>query len=219
MDINIRPELKSFLPIAEGIANTVGKNCEVVIHDLQHPEESLVFMVGNITNRLLGSPVTNLVLEAIRSDGNESKDFISYQTKTKEGKTLKSSTMFIRDEFKKIIGCMCINIDITEFILMQKAVERFVEFPESKSNVDKDECFSKDVTDVIENIIDHVIGNSSIPVNLMQKEDKIQIVTILDKKGVFLVKGAIDQVAAELGVSRYTIYNYLEETRFKSSAD
>jgi len=37
----------------------------------------------------------------------------------------------------------------------------------------------------------------------------------LDKKGVFLVKGSVEQVASVLGVSRYTIYNYLEETRFK----
>ena len=47
----------------------------------------------------------------------------------------------------------------------------------------------------------------------MEKEDKLVIVRRLDEKGVFLVKGAIDYVANILGVSRYTIYNYLDEVR------
>ena len=62
-------------------------------------------------------------------------------------------------------------------------------------------------------IVQSVLNNYPIPVKLMEKEDKLQIVKRLDEKGVFLVKGAIDHVATILGVSRYTIYNYLDETR------
>lgn len=214
--LQIKPELEEYIHIAKGIAATVGKNCEVVIHDIHSPEESIVFMVGNITNRSLKAPITNLVLEAIRNNGDESEDLICYQTKTKDGKILKSSTMFIRDKQKKIVGCMCINIDMTEFYLFQKLIDKYIDFPEKlDEGVTKDECFAENVNEVIENIIKQVIDSSPVHVSLMQKEDKIEVVKELDKKGVFLVKGSIDQVANHLGVSRYTIYNYLEETRFK----
>ena len=35
----------------------------------------------------------------------------------------------------------------------------------------------------------------------------------MDEKGIFLVKGAIDKVAARLGVSKVTIYSYLDEAK------
>lgn len=212
---NLRPELEVLIPFAKGIVATVGKNCEVVIHDLETPESSLVYIAGNVTNRSIGAPITNLVLETLRTTGDKSEDLICYQTVTRDGKVLKSSTMFIRDKSGRIIGCVCINIDLTEFLLCQKIIGQFTEFPGDKSGNVKNEFFARDVNEVIENLIKHVVDNSKVPVALMQKEDKIQIVHELDKKGVFLVKGSVEQVASMLGVSRYTIYNYLEETRFK----
>lgn len=47
----------------------------------------------------------------------------------------------------------------------------------------------------------------------MQKEHKLKIVEVLDEKGVFLIKGAVDDVANAIGVSRYSVYNYLDEIR------
>jgi len=43
----------------------------------------------------------------------------------------------------------------------------------------------------------------------MQKEDKLMVAKIAEEKGAFLIKGAITQLAKEINVSRYTIYNYL----------
>lgn len=211
----IRPELESLIPFAKGIAATIGKNCEVVIHNLEAPESSVVYITGNVTNRSIGAPITNLVLETLRTTGDKSEDLICYQTVTRDGKTLKSSTMFIRDKSGKIIGCMCINVDLTEFLFCQKIIGQFTESPGGTSSNIKNEYFAQDVNEVIENLIKHVIDSSKLPVAMMQKEDKIQVVNELDKKGVFLAKGSVEQVASVLGVSRYTIYNYLEETRFK----
>lgn len=44
----------------------------------------------------------------------------------------------------------------------------------------------------------------------MKKEDNIRTVKIIDEKGGFLIKGAINKVANKLSGSRHTIYNYLE---------
>ena len=95
-DNNINPKLKSFFPIAKGISETFGQNCEVVIHDLQKPEKSLVYVAGKVTGRKPGAPSTDLVLQAIKNNGNTSNDLINYETSTKDGRTLKSSTIFIK---------------------------------------------------------------------------------------------------------------------------
>ena len=51
----------------------------------------------------------------------------------------------------------------------------------------------------------------------MEKEEKIELVRIFEERGVFLVKGAVEYVAEVLNVSRYTVYNYLDEIRHISS--
>ncbi len=41
------------------------------------------------------------------------------------------------------------------------------------------------------------------------REDKQRVVRMLDERGAFLLRGAVDDVADAMGVSRITIYNYL----------
>ena len=37
----------------------------------------------------------------------------------------------------------------------------------------------------------------------------MRVVEIIDEKGGFIIKGAVDQLAHKLNVSRFTIYYYL----------
>jgi predicted transcriptional regulator YheO len=45
------------------------------------------------------------------------------------------------------------------------------------------------------------------------KSDKLALIADLDRKGVFLVKGAVNIVAKRMNVSKFSIYNYLDEIR------
>jgi len=212
---NIHPRLNSFFSIAKGISETFGKNCEVVIHDLQNPEKSLIYVAGKVPGRKPGAPSTDLVLQTLKSKGNDASDLINYQASTKDGKILRSSTIFIRDDNNIIIGCVCINFDMTEFLTCRQILESFTNFSKENEHVGG-ERFFYDINEAMDEIINSTIKDYPTPKQLMQKEDKLVIVKKLDEKGVFLVKGSVDQVAKILGVSRYTIYNYLEEARSTS---
>lgn len=50
-------------------------------------------------------------------------------------------------------------------------------------------------------------------VEKIEKQEKLQMVHFLDRKGVFLIKGALEKVAAELNISKVTLYSYLDEIR------
>lgn len=45
----------------------------------------------------------------------------------------------------------------------------------------------------------------------MSRSQKQQVVKELDERGAFLIKKSVEQVAERLGVSRFTIYNYLDQ--------
>lgn len=51
--------------------------------------------------------------------------------------------------------------------------------------------------------------------SFLKKEDKLKIVSFIYDENGFLIKGAIDQVANELQVSGYTVYNYFEDLKAK----
>lgn len=213
-NFNDRSNIKNLINIANGIQKLLGENCEVVIHDLSTLESSLAYVAGNVTNRITGAPITNIVLKNIRLNGKDCSDLIGYKTITKDGKTLKSSTLYIRDDEGKVIGCFCINLDITHSINFKYHLEQITAFEiESEQKSNNNEFFASDVTEILDTLIAQVINSTELRIDSLQKDHKMRIVGELDQRGVFLIKGAIDKVATGLGVSRYTIYNYLEQER------
>ena len=58
----MNPLLKSYFPIADMIAGTFGRDCEVAVHDLEHPERSVVYVAnGSVTGRKEGQSFDHLV--------------------------------------------------------------------------------------------------------------------------------------------------------------
>lgn len=214
----LKRELKSYLPIMDAIAVHFGKNCEVVLHDLSRVESSLVAMANNVTGRALGAPITNFVLEILQKEGNNAEDKIGYLSKTRDGKNLKSSTIFIRDN-GKVVGTLCINYCVDDYLMAKNILENFCRESDAGKEkevldaADHSEYFANNVEEFVEHIIEEVLQQEGRNLQYLDKQDRVDLVRRLDEKGVFLVKGAIELVAARLGASKYTIYNYVDEVR------
>ena len=211
------PLIKTLIPIAKTISATFGKNCEVVLHDFSGPQHSIIFIEnGHVTGRKVGDPITDFALASLREGGfGEAKEdkLLNYKTKTKDGRIMKSSSVFIKDEKNNIIGCLCINYDMTTHLMFENMMKEFCNINEL--NEEKEETFVHDVDEILDSIIIKAIDEVNKPVSLMQKEDNLRVVEIVDKKGGFMIKGSIDQLAHRLNVSRYTIYNYLDELKVR----
>lgn len=205
----IHRSLLELIPVVDAIQATIGPYCETVLHDFAHPENSLVYMAGNVTSRQIGAPLTDFVLAMFYKQGDNCENVINYTTTSPAGKTLRSSTIFIRNPENKVVGCLCINIDITPMIMWK----HFVDTNLAVNSVPVEENFTNDVAEVLSTMIKNALAQYQIPAINLPKEDKLSIVSHLDEKGVFLIKGAIEQVAGAIGVSRYSIYNYLDEVR------
>jgi predicted transcriptional regulator YheO len=201
--------IESLRTLPRAIAKTFGSKCEVVLHDLRQLEKSVVEIEhGHITGRKVGSSITDLGLRAFKKDVSDL--LLNYSTTAKDGRSLKSTTVFFRDKERKPIAALCINIDITD---IKKACSVIEELSQANEGLDTIETFETDIGDTITSIIEDEITKSHPTIPAMKKEDRMEIVCILEGKGVFRVKGAIKMVAKRLNVSKFAIYNYLEETR------
>ncbi len=210
----IHPILKSFILVVEGIANTFGKNCEAVLHDIKNPQNSIIAITnGHVSGRSIGGPLSEYGLGALKK-ANFNDNIINYMKKTSDGRVLKSSLLYIKDEQGEVIGFLCINYDISEILIVNNILDSFVDInKEDSTDISQEESFGSNIYDVLSNITDKTLDSIGKPVAYMSKEEKVNIVEILNNKGVFLVKGAVDYIAKILCVSRYTIYNYLDEIK------
>ena len=204
--------LAKMVPIVKGIAKTYGSNCEVVLHEVVDSKMSIIAIYnGHVTGRSIGSPMLGIGKKNV-SNKSRTEDIFNYRNVTSDGKVLKSSTMFIKDEEDKVIGCLCINIDISSLIVVQNTITDLV-CTDKRMEKKLENIASTDVKDILKNIVEQTLSIEGKPAKYMKKEEKIDIVRKLDKQGAFLIKGAIDYVSEVLCVSRFTVYNYLDEIK------
>lgn len=67
-----------------------------------------------------------------------------------------------------------------------------------------------------EEIISDAVRTFGKPIPMMSKEEKIHAVQVMLQRGLFMVRGGVERAATALHVTRFTIYNYLEELRGRS---
>lgn len=203
------------IPIMKAIALTVGPRCEVVLHDIQAHDylaSSIIAIEnGHVTGRHVGGPSTNLGLEALRDPAADPNRF-GYRSKTPDGRTLRSSSIYFRNSRGDLIGALCINLDVQPYMHARDALDELIG-QDAPASSNSEEIFGTEIGDVLDGMLQLAVSRVGIPVNAMSRDDKVAVIRFLDKKGAFLVKRAIDRIARVLRVSRVTAYAYLEEAR------
>jgi predicted transcriptional regulator YheO len=211
---SLHPVLDGIRQIMPSLAQSLGSEYELVLHDFQDVRHSIVAIEGSVTGRSVGGPLTDLILQIIRKEETP-PDLVKYPGFTLGGKELISSTIFLRNEAGKVIGCLCFNREVNRLKMIQSMFNDYLEAkPLEDQQMDKDaETFVQDVEELLMGTINEVITIEAKPIEFMTKTDKIRVVQILDNRGIFLIRSSVQTVARALNVSRYTIYNYLEEVR------
>ncbi|MBR5001171.1 MAG: transcriptional regulator [Firmicutes bacterium] len=189
----------------------MGPNVELVLHDLTLDYEHTIVDIrnGHVTGREIGGTGDILGLEFIRNpeDTGIYYNCIEY---TKDGKTLRSSTRFFRDEEGKPAFSIGINEDITKLVELGQYIQQktALSSPELSSDY-----YRGDVQEMLQHLMDSaqlMIGKNT---SLMTKEDKMKYIKFLDDHGAFLITYSNAKVCEALDISQFTLYNYLRTLR------
>ena len=205
--------LQFLFQLAKGISRQFGPNCEVVVHDLDSndPNSSIVAIEnGHVTGRKVGDGPSHVVLEALRSGRENLTDHLSYLTRTKDGKILKSSTIYVRDDDGEAIGIFAINYDITLMLAMEENLKQFTATDQDQREPER---ISRNVGDLRDELIEQSVKIVGKPVALMTKEDKVKAIQFLNETGAFLITKSGDKVCRFFGISKYTLYSYIDEAK------
>lgn len=207
--------------LAKALSQQFGSGCEVVVHDLQRsPEHSVVAIEnGHVTGRQVGDGPSHVVLEALHAGkGAKLEDRIGYLTKTADGKVLKSSTVFIHDDDDTTVGIFAINFDIT---LMRAARDLMTQMcdVEQSSPAREPEPIVRNVATLLDDLIEQSVELVGTPVALMTRDEKVRAIRYLNDSGAFLITKSGHKVCKFFGISKYTLYSYLDEARSLSERE
>ena len=202
-------KLELLKQMAKGIAAQFGSNCEVVIHDLgKHPDHSIVAIEnGHVSGRKVGDGASQVVLEQMKTVDAQPEDHLGYLTRTPDGKILKSSTLYIRNSRGRVSAILAINYDISSLAMVERAVHDLISTAEPQP-AEPEKIIN--VNDLLEDLIAQSVALVGKPVALMNKEDKVRAIRFLNQNGAFLVTKSSDKVAKYFGISKYTLYSYID---------
>lgn len=220
----IPPLLAGYINVVKGLGTILGRDCEVLLHDVSHPESSIIACEnGHVSGRAVGSPMTDFGLIMLKDPEYQKMNGVyNYLAKTEDGKILKCGVCFIKDDAGKIIGFLCINMDVTKAHAAKELLDEFfkVDTELSMSPDVYKERFSRELDDVVSASLSAAREKHGDLASLSRR-DKLAVIGELDSSGYFLVKGAIERLALEMGKSKFTIYAYLRsvhEAKDDSSA-
>lgn len=163
---------------------------------------------GHVSGRKVGDGASHVALEQLLDSDAQPQDHLNYLTKTPDGKILKSSTMYIRGKNGKVVAILGINYDISSLIMMEKSVHELISTAEEERG-EPEKIIN--VNDLLDELIEQSVALVGKPVAMMNKEDKMRAIGFLSENGAFLVTKSGDKVAKYFGISKYTLYSYIDK--------
>ncbi|HRX59231.1 MAG TPA: helix-turn-helix transcriptional regulator [Eubacteriales bacterium] len=204
-------DLEFLQRLALAITTQFGESSEVVVHDISGDSTEHTIAVienGHVSHRQAGGGASRVALEAIQRKNDPTlEDELGYLTKTRDGRILKSSTIYLRNDEGVVEGVLCINYDITELLMAERAIASVLHHNSEPQVPDR---IPQNVNDLLDDLIEQSVALVGKPVAMMTKEDKITAIQFLYQAGAFLVTKSGDKVSKYFGISKYTLYSYID---------
>ncbi|WPG41582.1 PAS domain-containing protein [Variovorax sp. EBFNA2] len=211
-------------PVVDLMAQILPPNTELVLHDLTHPDTSVIAIAnGQVSGRTVGSPILSgpkddqafaVAFATTTEASDEGHAMVGvYPTVSPAGTPLKSATVIFRSKSGVPLAALCANVDLQMLKLVHAWIGRAIDGPSNVTVNGGAHTETADMDTLMAEIIESAVQNLGKPVLLMTKDEKSKAVEEMLRRGLFIVKGSVPRAAKALGLSRYTVYNYLEEIR------
>lgn len=198
--------------LACGIALVMGSSCEALVQEIVGKTFTVLSIYnGQISGRQAGSTLSVYGADTICDD--DDKDFDPFldincdAAHTADGRLVKSSTWLVKgDDYVMGLG---VNVDVTE---LTRAADLLAGMAKVGGEL-RDTLYRSPshVSEDADSLIDECLEHLGKPVEALSKTDRVELVRLLEKRGFFEYQRSASTLAARMGVSKSTIYNYLKE--------
>lgn len=199
----MKKTLQNILPIAEAIQRLLHPYAEVVVHDME--KNKIVALYHPFSKRRPGDS-SFLSTEEMNSLGECTGP---YEKLNWDGRKLRSVSSIIRDENAQTVGLLCINLDISALDKFQRILSDFMKGIELVSQPIP--FFKDDWQERLNQYIHHYLAENYLSLTNLKRGEKKKLIEHLHGIGAFTGKNSAHYVAQVLGISRASVYNYMQK--------
>ena len=231
--------LALFGSLVEPIGRALPSPSEVILHDLTKVPNTVVKVYGTVTGRKVGDPGTDLLLQQavhgfpdfinyqstlgdgrrlrcstliLRDLSGEAVAALCINTDLTAWRTLHSILgSMIEPAGDEQAGLSLVPASGAAPATLGASVSAPAAVEAAGPTAQPAETYVRDVDELAALLLRRAVQEVGVSVDLMRKKHKVKVIQQLQDKGFFLLRDAVEQVAEALGVTRFTIYNYLNE--------
>ena len=229
------PLLQPYMKLPEFLGNALGPDYEVVLHDMTDKSKAIIAIAnGYVSGREVGAPPTNMGLSILKGKKHETQDYLlHYSGVSGTGKELRCNSMFIKHE-GELIGMLCINFNDSRYRALGNRImslchpDLFLAEPlPTPAQLIKSESSKADPgperfptsTDVVAmDALNRELERLGVQAERLTAEERLEIISVLEEDGLFLLKGTVKEVAEGLCCSKASVYRYLAQIRGEGGA-
>ena len=217
---------RQYTVLVDFLGHILGPDYEVALHELKDDSNEIIAIAnGELTGRHLGSPLSNKMLEYLTSHLYETQDYVlRFESTAITGKKMCSNSLFIKGPHNELAGLLCINFDASRYEELSRRVmelcgggvkrgvpsgTRLIADSNDPVETPVRSGYPTSIAGATASIVSQVVANYPVEVDRLTQDEKMEIMDILNRKGVFLLKGSVSHVAQTLHSSEASIYRYL----------
>lgn len=203
-----------YLPLTKFIAELMGPDAEVILYSI---DTRKVYHAINPMDEemVVGSEMRSLERSFLEDRRYDREDFVvNYRALSKRKNKLKSATLFLRDDNRRLAAMLTVNMNVDRLVEMRDMLNIMVSGQRPYDNQQGApfyNSFDVSVEGMVTGTIQEELARYNVAPTRLSQQEKLEIVRTLDQKGIFLVKGAISELAAMLQTTETTIYRYLNK--------
>ncbi len=202
-----------FLPLTKFIAEMVGPDAEVILYEVE--SRTVYHVINPFDDEMVaGSEMRSLERSFLEERRYEREDFIvNYRALSKQKNKLKSATIFLRSDDCRLVAVLTVNANVERLVEMRDMLDVMISGhrPYDQQSPSFYNSFDISVEGMVVNTIKDELAKYHVAPTRLSQQEKLEIVSSLDQKGIFLVKGAIAELAGFLHTTETTIYRYLNK--------
>ncbi len=197
--------LKAGESIVEALGRMFAPTCEVVLHDLTRPANSLVAIENPLSGRRVGDSTTELGIGRI-ADPDFPDIVQNYPNRFPDGRRAKSTSVGLRDSSGRCVVAICINMDIS---LLSSANRVLEQLTATGTAAPLPETLRTRSLDEVRTALENFAARQGAQPRALAPEQRREAIRMLADTGLLQLRGGAAAAAETLGISRATIYNTL----------
>ena len=215
-----KQQLEAILPLMHFFGEMLGPDAEIILYDV---DDRVVYQVLNPMDDEMvpGSEMRSLERNFIDSKIYEKEEFIvNYRALSRSRHKLKSATFFLKNNpERQLRGMITVNINVDRLVELRDALNVMISGYrpyEASANSPFYNNFEVSVEGLVSTAIQDELDRFGVEPTRLSYQEKMELGHSLDEKGIFLVKGAIAELAAALKTTETSMYRYLNKLQEQS---